>query len=68
MLWAIAGVCVEEWLFRASFINLYTIIPLWTDFDMNALMRAVIDEKKSVHEAAEKYGVPRSTLGDRISG
>lgn len=40
----------------------------WTDFDMNAAMRAVIDERKSVREAAEKYDVPRSTLGDRISG
>lgn len=31
-------------------------------------MRAVIEERKSVREAAEKHSVPRSTLGDRISG
>ena len=27
-----------------------------------------MEEGKSVHEAAEKYNVPKNTLGDRISG
>ena len=31
-------------------------------------MRAVIEENKSVREAAQQYDVPKSTLGDRVSG
>ena len=31
-------------------------------------MQAVTDEGKSIRCAAVKYNVPKSTLGDRISG
>ena len=40
----------------------------WTPESMHAAMRAVIEESKSVREAAQQYDVPKSTLGDRLSG
>jgi len=35
---------------------------------MEAAMKSVIDENTSVSRAANKYGVPKSTLNNRISG
>ncbi len=35
---------------------------------MLAAMKAVIEDGSSVRQAADKYHVPKSTLGDRISG
>ena len=40
----------------------------WSHESMKAAMKAVIDDGMSIRDAAEQYGVPRSTLGDRISG
>ena len=31
-------------------------------------MKAVIGEGYSVRQASESFGVPRATLGDRVSG
>ena len=35
---------------------------------MAAALKAVIEDGMSVRGAAEYYGVPKSTLGDRVSG
>ena len=40
----------------------------WSHESMKAAMKAVIDDGMSIRDAAEQYGVPRSTFGDRISG
>ena len=40
----------------------------WSDESMINAISAVTQEGMSVRRAAETYGVPRSTLGDRISG
>ena len=40
----------------------------WSHESMKAAMKAVIDDGMSIRDAAEQYGVPTSTLGDRISG
>ena len=40
----------------------------WSHESMKAAMKAVIDDGMSIRDAAEQYGVPRSTLGDKISG
>ena len=40
----------------------------WTSEGMSAAMKAVIENGKSIREAAQLYHVPKSTLGDRISG
>ena len=40
----------------------------WSNFAMKAAMQAVLEEGMSIRRAAEVYSVPKSTLGDRISG
>jgi len=40
----------------------------WTEEQMDLAMDAVIEGSSTVRCAAVEYGVPRSTLGDRISG
>ena len=40
---------------------------LWTEEAMDHALRAT-SEGRSVREAASQYGVPKSTLHDRISG
>ena len=40
----------------------------WTQESMTSAIKAVVDDGMSVRGAAEYYGVPKSTLGDRISG
>ena len=53
----------------------YACMPLrppqhkhWAQENMHAVMRAVIEEIKSVCEAAQQYDVPKSTLGNKVSG
>ena len=40
----------------------------WSEHSISRAVTAVIDDGISVRQAAEEYSVPRSTLGDRISG
>ena len=40
----------------------------WSRVSMKAAMQAVIENGMSIRRAAEVYSVPKSTLGDRISG
>ena len=40
----------------------------WTEEQMASALKAVVEKKLSVREAALRYDVPRSTLGDRRSG
>ena len=40
----------------------------WTERQMGLAMNAVVKDGLSVRRAAEEFGVPKSTLGDRISG
>ena len=40
----------------------------WTRESMLAAMKAVIEDGMSIRQAAEKHHVPKSTLGDRVSG
>ena len=40
----------------------------WDDDSMQKALEAVTDDGLSVRRAAIEYGVPRSTLGDRVSG
>ena len=40
----------------------------WSQRSMAAALKAVIEDGMSVRGAAEYYGVPKSTLGDRVSG
>ena len=40
----------------------------WTQESMTLAVKSVIEDGISVRKAAEHYGVPKSTLGDRISG
>lgn len=40
----------------------------WSSHGMAQAMKAVIEEGLSIRRAAERYGIPKSTLGDRISG
>ena len=40
----------------------------WTDKDMKAAMKSVTDENTPILQAAKKYGVPKFTLHNRISG
>ena len=45
--------------------------PLYKDYHHEKLYRAyedVKDGRLSIRHAAEQYGIPKSTLGDRISG
>ena len=35
---------------------------------MNSALKAVIEEHESARTAAQKFNVPKSTLGDRVSG
>ena len=48
------------------------IIPIgphvWSESAMNVALKAVIEDGQSVRQAAEDFGVPKSTLGDRVSG
>ena len=48
------------------------IIPIgphvWSESAMNVALKAVIEDGQSVRRAAEDFGVPKSTLGDRVSG
>ena len=37
----------------------------WTDEQMKAAMKSVIDDSLSANRAADLHGVPRSTLKDR---
>ena len=41
---------------------------VWDEKSMMSAIKAVIDHGMSIRGAAEFYGVPKSTLGDRISG
>ena len=41
---------------------------VWTHTNMSKAMKAVIEDGISIRAAAEMFSVPRSTLGDRISG
>ena len=40
----------------------------WSEESMSKALKAVIEQRLSIRRAAEDYGVPRSTLGDRVSG
>ena len=40
----------------------------WTDGQMKAAMKSVIDDNLSANRAADLHGVPRSSLKDRLSG
>ena len=40
----------------------------WTPGRMNSALKAVVEEHESVRAAAQKFNVPKSTLGDRVSG
>ena len=40
----------------------------WDNMSMNYAMKAVMEEGLSIRRAAERYSIPKSTLGDRISG
>ena len=40
----------------------------WTPGRMNSALKAVIEEHESVCTAAQKFNVPKNTLGDRVSG
>lgn len=40
----------------------------WSNESMTGAMKAIADGLFSVNRAAEEFGVPRSTLKDRISG
>ena len=40
----------------------------WCTESMDKAINAVLNEGMSIRRAAEHYGVPKSTLGDRISG
>ena len=40
----------------------------WTQESMTLAIKAIIEDGMSIRGAAEHYGVPKSTLGDRISG
>ena len=40
----------------------------WSQEGMKAAMKAVIESGMSIRQAAEKHNIPKSTLGDRISG
>ena len=40
----------------------------WTYDKMDKAIKAVIDDGMSIRRAAEEFNVPKSTLGDRISG
>ena len=35
---------------------------------MSVALKAIIEDGQSVRRAAEDFGVPKSTLGDRVSG
>ena len=43
-------------------------LKLWSVESMDQAMNAVLNEGMSIRQAAEHYAVPKSTLGDRISG
>ena len=45
-----------------------THYKVWTHISMEQAMKAVIQDGMSIRKAACVYGVPKSTLGDRISG
>ena len=40
----------------------------WTYDQMDKAIQAVIDNGISIRQAAEEFNVPKSTLGDQISG
>ena len=40
----------------------------WDEAKMDQALKAVTKEGKSIREAALHFGVPKSTLGDRVSG
>lgn len=40
----------------------------WPDDEMSKALKAVMIEGMSVQKAAEMYSVPKSTLGDKVSG
>ena len=69
------GHYVKSSILHHSSPKYYACMPLrppqykhWAQENMHAAMRAVIEESKSVREAAQQYDVPKSTLGDRVSG
>ena len=39
----------------------------WSEESMSGAVKAVIDGKMGVNRAADQYGIPRSTLKDRVS-
>ena len=41
---------------------------LWGQEQMHGAIDAVLNEGMSICRAAEQYGVPKSSLGDRLSG
>ena len=45
-----------------------TIYKSWTEEKMQLAYNAVVHNGLSVRQAVEEYGVPRSTLGDRVNG
>jgi hypothetical protein len=40
----------------------------WSEENMSKAITAVVQDDVSVRKAAELYNVPKSTLGDRITG
>ena len=40
----------------------------WDKQSMSHAIKAVVEEGMSIRRAALRYGIPKSTLGDRISG
>ena len=41
---------------------------LWTQQQMNSTVNSVLDEGMSIRQAALQHGVPKSSLGDKVSG
>ena len=56
----------------STFGPVHSIRPIrykgWTQEGMKAAMKAVIEDGMTIRQAAEKFNIPKSTLGDRISG
>ena len=54
--------------FHGRFTHQRPLYKSWVDDSMKKAMEAVVKNGASVREAAVRFGVPKSTLGDRISG
>ena len=41
---------------------------VWSEETMERALKAVVNGNHSIRQAAEEFNVPKSTLGDRVSG